>query len=133
MMAMRNSSIVVSICWRAPVFLRLQKFFKHLLECSRHPKTRFVALHASNVGEDVNDVFESLDRSPNTSLYIAARFNNLVNSHESRESSLISTGPHIFDSEVTPHGDRYPQQLFREALCGINYRFLVTETNTLLE
>jgi predicted TIM-barrel fold metal-dependent hydrolase len=95
---------------------------------ARHPKTTFVALHAGNIAEDLNNVSESLDRFPNMNIDIAARLNELGRQPRAARKFFDKYQDRIvFGTDATPHGDMFPQQLFGDALYEIYYRFLETD------
>jgi len=54
-----------------PGFAAMIEKFERVL--SRHPKTRFVAVHAFNLGNDLGQVGRLLDRHPNVQVDFAAR------------------------------------------------------------
>ncbi len=95
---------------------------------ARHPKTRFVTLHVGNFSESLANVAEDLDRYPNMSLDIAARIGELGRQPRTARTFIEKYQDRIlFGTDATPHGDRFPQQVFGDQLYEIYYRFLETE------
>ena len=95
---------------------------------ARHPKTRFVGLHVGNFGEDLASVSEDLDRFPNMSADIAARIGELGRQPRTARRFIEKYQDRVlFGTDATPHGDRFPQQVFGDRLYEIYYRFLETE------
>jgi predicted TIM-barrel fold metal-dependent hydrolase len=94
----------------------------------RHPKTRFVGLHVGNFGEDLASVSEDIDRFPNMSADIAARIGELGRQPRTARRFIEKYQDRVlFGTDATPHGDRFPQQVFGDHLYEIYYRFLETE------
>jgi predicted TIM-barrel fold metal-dependent hydrolase len=95
---------------------------------ARHPKTRFVGLHVGNFGEDLASVSADLDRYPNMSADMAARIGELGRQPRTARRFIEKYQDRVlFATDATPHGDRFPQQLFNDQLYEIYYRFLETE------
>jgi len=95
---------------------------------ARHPKTQFVGLHVGNFGEDLASVSEDLDRFPNMSADIAARIGELGRQPRTARRFIEKYQDRVlFGTDATPHGDRFPQQVFGDRLYEIYYRFLETE------
>jgi predicted TIM-barrel fold metal-dependent hydrolase len=95
---------------------------------ARHPKTRFVGLHVGNFGEDLASVSQDLDRFPNMSADIAARMGELGRQPRTARRFIEKYQDRVlFGTDATPHGDRFPQQVFGDRLYEIYYRFLETE------
>jgi predicted TIM-barrel fold metal-dependent hydrolase len=95
---------------------------------ARHPKTQFVALHVGNFAEDLENVSTNLDRFPNMSVDIAARLNELGRQPRAARRFFDKYQDRIlFGTDATPHGDKYPQQLFCDELYRIYVRFLETD------
>jgi predicted TIM-barrel fold metal-dependent hydrolase len=95
---------------------------------ARHPKTQFVALHVGNFAEDLEDVSTNLDRFPNMSVDIAARLNELGRQPRAARRFFDKYQDRIlFGTDATPHGDKYPQQVFCDELYRIYVRFLETD------
>ena len=95
---------------------------------ARHPRTRFVALHVGNFSEDLANVGEDLDRYPNMSADIAARIGELGRQPRTARKFIEKYQDRVlFGTDATPHGDRFPQQVFGDRLYEIYYRFLETD------
>ena len=95
---------------------------------ARHPQTQFVALHVGNFAEDLEDVSTNLDRFPNMSVDIAARLNELGRQPRAARRFFDKYQDRIlFGTDATPHGDKYPQQVFCNELYRIYVRFLETD------
>ncbi|MEO6828316.1 MAG: amidohydrolase family protein [Acidobacteriaceae bacterium] len=95
---------------------------------ARHPKTRFIALHAGNFAENLANVSENLDRFQNMTVDIAARIGELGRQPRASRKFFDKYQDRIlFGTDATPHGDDYPQQLFGDKLYDIYYRFLETD------
>lgn len=96
---------------------------------ARHPRTRFVLLHASNA-ENLAAVAETLQRFPNTCIDIAARIGELGRQPRTarrffeRYQDRICFGT---DAIPPPVGAETPQQIFCLELYRIYFRFLETE------
>ncbi len=97
---------------------------------ARHPKTRFVGLHLGHDAENLAFVGASLDRFPNLSVELGARIAELgrqprvARSFFERYQDRILFGT---DAIPPPEGEKYPQQVFKDELYEIYYRFLETE------
>lgn len=95
---------------------------------ARHPKTRFVTLHVGNFSENLANVGENLDRYPNMGADVAARIGELGRQPRTARKFFEKYQDRIlFGTDATPHGDRFPQQVFGDQLYEIYYRFLETE------
>ncbi len=95
---------------------------------ARHPKTTFVALHVGNVAEDLANVAENLDRYPNMNVDIAARLNELGRQPRATRKFFDKYQDRIlFGTDATPHGEKFPQQVFNDSLYEIYFRFLETD------
>jgi predicted TIM-barrel fold metal-dependent hydrolase len=95
---------------------------------ARHPKTNFVALHVGNCAEDLESVSQNLDRFPNMHVDIAARLNELGRQPRAARRFFDKYQDRIvFGTDATPHGDRFPQQVFNDSLYEIYFRFLETD------
>jgi predicted TIM-barrel fold metal-dependent hydrolase len=95
---------------------------------ARHPKTNFVALHAGNCAEDLESVSQNLDRFPNMHVDIAARLNELGRQPRAARRFFDKYQDRIvFGTDATPHGDKFPQQVFNDSLYEIYFRFLETD------
>ena len=94
----------------------------------RHPKTDFVALHVGNFAEDLDNVAQNLDRFPNMYVDIAARLNELGRQPRAARKFFDKYQDRIvFGTDATPHGDKFPQQVFNDHLYEIYFRFLETD------
>lgn len=95
---------------------------------ARHPKTRFIVLHVGNFAENLAEVGASMDRFPNMTVDIAARIGELGRQPRTARAFFEKYQDRIlFGTDATPHGDDYPQQVFKSALYEIYYRFLETD------
>ncbi|MEA2257522.1 MAG: hypothetical protein QOJ51_347 [Acidobacteriaceae bacterium] len=95
---------------------------------ARHPKTNFVALHVGNCAEDLESVSQNLDRFPNMHVDIAARLNELGRQPRAARRFFDKYQDRIvFGTDATPHGDKFPQQVFNDSLYEIYFRFLETD------
>ena len=95
---------------------------------ARHPKTRFIVLHAGNFAENLANVAESMDRLPNMHVDIAARIGELGRQPRTARAFFEKYQDRIlFGTDATPHGEDYPQQVFNDKLYEIYYRFLETD------
>jgi len=97
---------------------------------ARHPKTHFLSLHVGHDAENLAFVGESLDRFPNMSVELGARIGELGRQPRAsarffdRYQDRIMFGT---DAVPPPAGERTPQQVFKDELYEIYYRFLETE------
>lgn len=95
---------------------------------ARHPKTQFVVLHVGNYAENLANVGENLDRFPNMSVDIAARIGELGRQPRTAARFFDKYQDRIvFGTDATPHGDKFPQQVFNDSMYEIYFRFLETE------
>jgi predicted TIM-barrel fold metal-dependent hydrolase len=95
---------------------------------ARHPKTHFVTLHFGNFSENLQNVAENLDRFPNMYVDMAARIGELGRQPVTARKFFDKYQDRIlFGTDATPHGDEFPQQVFKDQLYEIYYRFLETE------
>jgi predicted TIM-barrel fold metal-dependent hydrolase len=95
---------------------------------ARHPRTKFVALHVGNFAEDLDNVSQNLDRFPNMYVDIAARLNELGRQPRAARKFFDKYQDRIvFGTDATPHGDKFPQQVFNDSLYQIYFRFLETD------
>jgi predicted TIM-barrel fold metal-dependent hydrolase len=97
---------------------------------ARHPRTSFVALHVGHDAENLGFVAESLDRFPNMLVEIGARIGELGRQPRSARRFFERYQDRILfgtDAVPPPDGDQYPQQVFKDELYEIYYRFLETE------
>ena len=97
---------------------------------ARHPNTRFIVLHVGNNAENLGFVSENLDRFPNTVVDIAARIGELGRQPRTARRFVDKYQDRVLfgtDAVPPPDGDKYPQQVFKDELYEIYYRFLETE------
>ncbi len=95
---------------------------------ARHPSTQFVVLHVGNFAENLENVSQNLDRFPNMSVDIAARIGELGRQPRAARRFFDKYQDRIvFGTDATPHGDKFPQQVFSDALYEIYYRFLESD------
>src|SRR6476646_1044024 len=94
---------------------------------SRHPKTRFIVLHAGNFSEDLPNVSETLDRSPNMTVDIAARIGELGRQPRTARKFFDKYQDRILFGTDASAGTATPQQTFGDPLYEIYFRFLETE------
>lgn len=95
---------------------------------ARHPRTNFVALHVGNFAENLENVSANLDRFPNMYVDIAARLNELGRQPRAARNFFDKYQDRIvFGTDATPHGDKFPQQVFNDSLYEIYFRFLETD------
>ncbi len=109
--------------------------FKELMEArdrvfARHPKTPFVALHVGHDAENLAFVSETLERFPNVTVELGARIGELGRQPRAarrffeRHQDRILFGT---DAVPPPAGESTPQQVFKDELYEVYYRFLETE------
>lgn len=95
---------------------------------ARHPRTQFLVLHVGNFAENLDNVSENLERFPNMTVDIAARVGELGRQpRRSRRFFDRYQDRILFGTDATPHGDEFPQQVFKDRLYEIYFRFLETE------
>jgi predicted TIM-barrel fold metal-dependent hydrolase len=97
---------------------------------ARHPKTHFLALHVGHDAEDLGFVAESLDRFPNMTVELGARVGELGRQPRTARKFFDKYQDRILfgtDAVPPPDGEHYPQQVFKDELYEIYYRFLETE------
>jgi predicted TIM-barrel fold metal-dependent hydrolase len=97
---------------------------------ARHPKTLFVGLHVGHDAENLAFASESLDRFPNLSVEIGARIGELGRQPRTSRKFFEAYQDRIFfgtDAWPPPVGETMPQQVFKDELYEIYYRFLETE------
>lgn len=97
---------------------------------ARHPKTLFVGLHVGHDAENLAFVSESLDRFPNLTVETGARIGELGRQPRTSRRFFETYQDRIFfgtDAVPPPEGDKTPQQVFKDELYEIYYRFLETE------
>ena len=97
---------------------------------ARHPKTLFVGLHVGHDAENLAFVSESLDRFPNLTVELGARIGELGRQPRTSRKFFENYQDRIFfgtDAMPPPEGESTPQQVFKDELYEIYYRFLETE------
>jgi predicted TIM-barrel fold metal-dependent hydrolase len=109
--------------------------FREIMEArdrvfARHPKTLFVGLHVGHDAENLLFVSESLDRFPNLTVELGARIGELGRQPRASRKFFETYQDRIFfgtDAVPPPEGESTPQQVFKDELYEIYYRFLETE------
>jgi len=97
---------------------------------ARHPKTQFVSLHVGHDAENLAAVGASMDRFPNMTVELGARIGELGRQPRTSRRFFEKYQDRIFfgtDAVPPPEGEKYPQQVFKDELYEIYYRFLETE------
>jgi predicted TIM-barrel fold metal-dependent hydrolase len=97
---------------------------------ARHPRTQFVSLHVGHDAENLGAVSESMDRFPNMTVELGARIGELGRQPRASRKFFETYQDRIFfgtDAVPPPEGEKYPQQVFKDELYEIYYRFLETE------
>src|SRR5712691_4315981 len=97
---------------------------------ARHPKTSFVALHVGHNAENLAFVSASLDKLPNMTVELGARIGELGRQPRTARKFFERYQDRILfgtDAVPPPDGEHYPQQVFKDELYEIYYRFLETE------
>jgi predicted TIM-barrel fold metal-dependent hydrolase len=97
---------------------------------ARHPGTRFLSLHVGHDAENLAFVGESLDRFPNMTVELGARIGELGRQPRASAKFFDKYQDRILfgtDAVPPPEGERTPQQVFKDELYEIYYRFLETE------
>jgi predicted TIM-barrel fold metal-dependent hydrolase len=97
---------------------------------ARHPKTLFVGLHVGHNAENLAFVSQTLERFPNFSVEIGARVGELGRQPRTARKFFETYQDRIFfgtDAIPPPAGNSTPQQVFKDELYEIYYRFLETE------
>jgi predicted TIM-barrel fold metal-dependent hydrolase len=97
---------------------------------ARHPKTLFVGLHVGHDAENLPFVSESLDRFANLTVEMGARIGELGRQPRASRKFFETYQDRIFfgtDAVPPPDGESTPQQVFKDELYEIYYRFLETE------
>ncbi len=109
--------------------------FREIMEArdrlyARHPKTQFLSLHLGHDAENLAFVGESLDRFPNMTVELGARIGELGRQPRASARFFDRYQDRILfgtDAVPPPAGERTPQQVFKDELYEIYYRFLETE------
>jgi predicted TIM-barrel fold metal-dependent hydrolase len=97
---------------------------------ARHPRTQFVLLHVGHASENLALVSETLDRFPNTVVELGARIGELGRQPRNSRKFFEKYQDRILfgtDAVPPPDGENYPQQVFKDELFEIYFRFLETE------
>ncbi len=97
---------------------------------ARHPNTRFIVLHVGNDAENLASVSENLDRFPQHVVEFGARIGELGRQPRTARRFIEKYQDRVLfgtDAVPPPDGDNYPQQVFKDELYEIYYRFLETE------
>ncbi len=94
---------------------------------AKHPKTTFIVLHMGNA-ENLGYISEALDKYPNMYVEFGARIGELGRQPRTARKFFEKHQDRIlFGTDAVPHGEQYPQQVFKDELYEIYYRFLETE------
>jgi predicted TIM-barrel fold metal-dependent hydrolase len=109
--------------------------FREIMEArdrlyARHPRTQFLSLHVGHDAENLAFVGESLDRFPNMTVELGARIGELGRQPRTAAKFFDKHQDRILfgtDAVPPPAGDRTPQQVYKDELYEIYYRFLETE------
>ena len=97
---------------------------------ARHPGTQFILHHVGHDAENLGFVSETLDRFPNTTVEIGARIGELGRQPRASRKFFEKYQDRILfgtDAVPPPDGDSVPQQVFKDELYEIYFRFLETE------
>jgi predicted TIM-barrel fold metal-dependent hydrolase len=97
---------------------------------ARHPRTQFLSLHVGHDAENLEFVGASLDRFPNMTVELGARVGELGRQPRASRRFFEKYQDRILfgtDAVPPPEGEKYPQQVFKDELYEIYYRFLETE------
>jgi predicted TIM-barrel fold metal-dependent hydrolase len=97
---------------------------------ARHPGTQFILHHAGHDAENLAFVGETLDRFPHTTIEIGARIGELGRQPRTARKFFEKYQDRILfgtDAVPPPDGENYPQQVFKDELFEIYFRFLETE------
>jgi predicted TIM-barrel fold metal-dependent hydrolase len=97
---------------------------------ARHPRTQFLSLHFGHDAENLAFVGESLDKFPNMTVELGARIGELGRQPRTARRFFERYQDRILfgtDAVPPPEGEQYPQQVFKDELYEIYYRFLETE------
>jgi predicted TIM-barrel fold metal-dependent hydrolase len=97
---------------------------------ARHPGTQFILHHVGHDAENLAFVGETLDRFPNTTVEIGARIGELGRQPRTSRKFFEKYQDRILfgtDAVPPPDGNSVPQQVFKDELYEIYYRFLETE------
>jgi predicted TIM-barrel fold metal-dependent hydrolase len=97
---------------------------------ARHPGTQFILHHVGHNAENLAGVGETLDRFPHTTVEIGARIGELGRQPRTARKFFERYQDRILfgtDAVPPPDGNHYPQQVFKDELYEIYFRFLETE------
>jgi predicted TIM-barrel fold metal-dependent hydrolase len=97
---------------------------------ARHPGTQFILHHVGHDAENLGFVSETLDRFPHTTVEIGARIGELGRQPRASRKFFEKYQDRILfgtDAVPPPDGDAVPQQVFKDELYEIYFRFLETE------
>lgn len=97
---------------------------------ARHPRTQFVSLHVGHNAENLAAVGESLDRFHNTTVELGARIGELGRQPRAAGRFFDKYQDRILfgtDAVPSPEGEKFPQQVFKDELYEIYFRFLESE------
>ena len=97
---------------------------------ARHPRTQFVALHVGHNAENLAAVGASLDRFANVTVELGARIGELGRQPRSAGRFFGKYQDRILfgtDAVPAPEGEKFPQQVFKDQLYEIYFRFLESE------
>jgi predicted TIM-barrel fold metal-dependent hydrolase len=97
---------------------------------ARHPGTQFILHHVGHDAENLAFVSETLDRFPHTTVEIGARIGELGRQPRAARKFFEKYQDRILfgtDAVPPPDGNHYPQQVFKDELYEIYFRFLETE------
>jgi predicted TIM-barrel fold metal-dependent hydrolase len=93
----------------------------------RHPRTQFICLHVAD-SEDLAYVSECLDEHKNMHVEIAARIGELGRQPRAASQFIEKYQDRLmFGTDAVPNGTQTPQQIFKDQLYEIYYRFLETQ------
>ena len=94
---------------------------------ARHPRTQFVSLHVGHNAENLASVGAALDRFPNTLVELGARIGELGRQPRAAARFFDRYQDRILfgtDAVPPPEGEKFPQQVFKDELYEIYFRFL---------
>jgi predicted TIM-barrel fold metal-dependent hydrolase len=94
---------------------------------ARHPRTQFVSLHVGHNAENLAAVGESLDRFANSTVELGARIGELGRQPRAAARFFDKYQDRIMfgtDAVPVPEGEKFPQQVFKDELYEIYFRFL---------
>jgi len=97
---------------------------------ARHPGTQFILHHVGHNAGNLAGVSATLDRFPHTPVEIGARIGELGRQPRTARKFFEKYQDRILfgtDAVPPPDGNHYPQQVFKDELYEIYFRFLETE------